>query len=153
MVDVDDFKHFNDTNGHVAGDAALRDLGTVVRSIVREVDVVCRYGGEEFSVVLPETDAAGAFVAAEKLREAVSRHRFSDAEGATGEHLTVSIGLASYPAHAGDKDELLRLADDALYQAKNGGKDRVRSPRSRPTSPPGTDGRGATGGTTRHEQE
>jgi len=132
MIDADDFKRFNDTNGHIAGDEALAEIGSVLRSVVREVDVVCRYGGEEFSVVLPETDAAGAFVAAEKLREAIATHRFANAEGERTEVLSVSVGIATYPIHAQDKESLLRCADDALYHAKRHGKNRVRSPRLSP---------------------
>lgn len=132
MLDVDDFKRFNDTQGHIAGDAALADLGAVLRASVREVDVVARYGGEEFSVILPETDGAGAFVVAEKIREAVATHAFADSDGQRSCHMTVSLGLATYPHHARDKESLLRLADDALYHAKNSGKNRVRSPRMRP---------------------
>jgi len=128
MIDADDFKRFNDTQGHIAGDVALADLGRVVRSVVREVDVVCRYGGEEFSVMLPETDAAGAYVAAEKIREAIANYQFADADGARNACLTVSLGLATFPTHAPDKESLLRAADDALYQAKGTGKNRVRSP-------------------------
>jgi diguanylate cyclase (GGDEF)-like protein len=128
MIDADDFKLFNDTHGHPAGDVALADLAHVLQRSVREVDVVTRYGGEEFSVILPETDAAGAFVVAEKVREAVSRYEFADADGERTAHFTVSLGLATYPAHAQDKEAILRLSDDALYRAKNGGKNRVRSP-------------------------
>ena len=127
MIDADDFKRYNDTNGHIAGDLALKELGHVLKANVREVDVVCRYGGEEFSVVLPQTDAAGAFVAAEKLREAVAAHEFADGEGVRGVKLTVSLGLATYPTHAESRETLLSLADDALYRAKAGGKDRVRA--------------------------
>lgn len=127
MIDADDFKRYNDTNGHIAGDLALKELGQVLKANVREVDVVCRYGGEEFSVVLPQTDAAGGFVAAEKLREAVAAHEFADGEGVRGVRLTVSLGLATYPTHAESRETLLSLADDALYRAKAGGKDRVRA--------------------------
>ncbi len=130
MLDTDDFKKFNDTYGHIAGDQALADIGAVLRTAVREIDVVCRYGGEEFSVVLPETDAEGAFVVAEKVREAVASHSFSDGHGNRGVRVTVSIGLATYPSSAADREELLRQADDALYQAKHLGRDRVRAPRS-----------------------
>jgi diguanylate cyclase (GGDEF)-like protein len=134
MIDADDFKNFNDSFGHLAGDTALADLAQVLQRCVREVDVVTRYGGEEFSVILPETDAAGAFVVAEKIREAVSRFEFADAEGERVAHFTVSVGLATYPAHARDKEAILRFSDDALYRAKNGGKNRVRSPMpQRPT--------------------
>jgi diguanylate cyclase (GGDEF)-like protein len=130
MIDADDFKQFNDTYGHIAGDQALADVGAALRSAVREIDVVCRYGGEEFAVVLPETDAEGAFVVAEKVREAVSSHSFSDGKGGRGVRVTVSIGLATFPSAAADREELLRQADDALYQAKHLGRDRVRAPRS-----------------------
>ncbi len=128
MIDADDFKRFNDTHGHIAGDRALAEFGDLLRSRVREVDLVARYGGEEFSVVLPETDAAGAFVVAEKIREAVAHHEFEDAEGTRGPRLTVSVGVATFPAHAQDRESLLRQADGALYSAKHGGKNRVRSP-------------------------
>lgn len=131
MLDADDFKGFNDSQGHIAGDRAIAELAQVMQSVVREVDVVARYGGEEFAIVLPETDAAGAFVAAEKIREAIAGHGFCDADGERCCRLTVSIGLATFPTHAWDKESLLREADDALYQAKNGGKDRVRAPKRR----------------------
>ena len=127
MVDVDDFKNFNDSFGHIAGDLALSELAEVMRHSVREVDVVARYGGEEFSVLLPETDAAGAYSVAEKVREAIAEHRYADSDGERCCSLTVSIGLASFPSHADDKESLLREADNALYAAKNGGKNRVRS--------------------------
>ena len=129
MLDADGFKAFNDSQGHVAGDVALAEMGPIVRGLVREVDVVARYGGEEFSVVLPETDAAGAYVVAEKIREAVELHEFADANGERTCSLSISVGLATYPTHATDKDSLLREADDALYHAKNGGKNRVRTPK------------------------
>jgi diguanylate cyclase (GGDEF)-like protein len=131
MLDVDDFKRINDVYGHRVGDLVLAEIGQVLRATVREVDVVARYGGEEFSVVLPETDVSGAFIVAEKIREAVSSHRFPDAEGNRRIHATVSVGLASFPTHAHDKETLLRAADDALYNAKSAGKDRVRAPRLR----------------------
>lgn len=128
MLDADDFKGFNDSYGHVAGDVALAELAQVIRRQVRDVDLVCRYGGEEFAVVLPETDSAGAFVVAEKVREAVASHVFSNGDGEPCCSLTVSIGLATYPVHAESRETLLREADDALYRAKNGGKNRVRTP-------------------------
>jgi len=142
MLDADDFKKFNDTYGHIAGDQALSEIGQVLRTAVREIDVVCRYGGEEFSVVLPETDAEGAFVVAEKVREAVASHSFADGDGKRGVHVTVSIGLATFPSSAADREELLRQADDALYQAKHLGRDRVRAPRSTVVHVPNLDDRG-----------
>ena len=131
MLDIDDFKGFNDSHGHMTGDTALADVAGVLLSVVREVDVVARYGGEEFSIILPETDAAGAFVVAEKIRETMSLYEFEDAGGQRRCHLTCSLGLATYPSHAQDKESLLKLADGALYRAKEGGKDRVRSPAPR----------------------
>lgn len=131
MLDLDDFKRINDTYGHIVGDQVLAEVGQLLKSTVREVDVVARYGGEEFTIILPETDASGAFIVAEKIREAISMHRFPDAEGGHSIHLTVSIGLSSYPVHAYDKESLLRSADDAVYHAKESGKDRVRAPRLR----------------------
>ena len=111
----------------------------MLKSTVREVDIVARYGGEEFTIILPETDASGAFIVAEKIRETIAMHRFPDAEGGHSIHLTVSIGLSSYPVHAADKESLLRSADDAVYHAKETGKDRVRAPRLRLRRMPVTD--------------
>lgn len=128
MFDIDDFKRFNDAHGHVAGDQVLGEVGRLVRGVVRDVDVVARYGGEEFSVILPETSAHGAYVVAEKIRVAIEQHTFSDAAGVVVDGLTVSIGLATFPTHAWDKEALLREADNALYHAKNGGKNRIRTP-------------------------
>ncbi len=128
MIDTDQFKEFNDRFGHPAGDLALAELGAVLRGAVRSVDVVCRYGGEEFSILLPETDARGAYAAAENVRDAVREHRFCNEDGSPECRLTVSIGFATYPQHGVDCEELLREADDALYRAKHEGRDRVRAP-------------------------
>jgi diguanylate cyclase (GGDEF)-like protein len=128
MLDADDFKAFNDAHGHVAGDRALSEIGPIMRGAVREVDLAARYGGEEFAILLPETDAQGAYVVAEKIREAVELHRFEGTDGRREYSITISVGFATYPTHASDKDSLLRLADDALYHAKGSGKNRVRPP-------------------------
>jgi diguanylate cyclase (GGDEF)-like protein len=127
MLDADVFKAFNDTHGHIAGDTALADLAATLRSSVRDIDVVCRYGGEEFAILLPETDAEGAFVAAEKVREAVAAHAFADADGARTQRITMSIGLSTFPRPAGDREALLRQADDALFIAKRSGRNRVNA--------------------------
>lgn len=129
MLDVDDFKDFNDRYGHIAGDAALAEIATVMERVVREVDLVARYGGEEFSVVLPETDTTGAFVAAEKIREAIAEHRLRDGAGDRCCHVTVSVGVATFPTHGVDREAILKEADGALYEAKSGGKNRVKTPR------------------------
>lgn len=125
MVDADEFKRYNDTYGHLAGDAALAELARVLRTCVRDIDVVCRYGGEEFALLFPETDAEGAFVAAEKLRDAVATHPFPDGADGPPQRLTISIGLTTFPASAVDREGLLRQADDALYSAKRSGRNRV----------------------------
>ncbi len=130
MFDIDDFKRFNDAHGHVAGDRVLGEVGRLLRGITRDVDTVARYGGEEFSVILPETSAHGAYAVAEKIRRAIERHTFTNAAGETVGGLTVSIGLATFPTHAWDKEALLREADNALYHAKNGGKNRIRTPKT-----------------------
>ena len=125
MIDADEFKVYNDTNGHVAGDVALAEFATAMRGAVRDIDIVCRYGGEEFAILLPETDGEGAFVVAEKVREAVAAHAFKNGEGERTEQLTVSIGLSTYPGTAQDREALLRRADDALYVVKRSGRNRV----------------------------
>jgi diguanylate cyclase (GGDEF)-like protein len=133
MIDADEFKLYNDTNGHVAGDRALAELAAVMRGAVRDIDVVCRYGGEEFAILLPETDGEGAYVVAEKVREAIAGHVFKNGEDERTERLTVSIGLSTYPGTASDREGLLRRADDALYVVKRSGRNRVSA------SPAGVD--------------
>ncbi len=125
MIDADEFKVYNDTNGHPAGDVALAELAAAMRGAVRDIDIVCRYGGEEFAILLPETDGEGAFVVAEKVREAVAAHPFKNGDGERTEQLTVSIGLSTYPGTADDREALLRRADDALYVVKRSGRNRV----------------------------
>ena len=125
MIDADEFKVYNDMNGHVAGDVALAELAAAMRGAVRDIDIVCRYGGEEFAILLPETDGEGAFVVAEKVREAVAAHAFKNGRGERTEQLTVSVGLSSYPGTAEDREALLRRADDALYVVKRSGRNRV----------------------------
>ena len=130
MIDADEFKVYNDTNGHPAGDVALAELAAAMRGAVRDIDIVCRYGGEEFAILLPETDGEGAFVVAEKVREAVANHAFKNGEGERTEQLTVSIGLSTYPGTADDREALLRRADDALYVVKRSGRNRVSASRA-----------------------
>lgn len=121
ILDLDHFKRINDTLGHAAGDAALASVGRLLRRAPRASDVAGRWGGEEFVLLLPDTDAAGAHTAAEGLRAAVGELGAGDG----GPRLTASMGIASYPEHAGDAESLLRFADDALYAAKDAGRDRV----------------------------
>jgi diguanylate cyclase (GGDEF)-like protein len=124
MLDLDHFKRINDTFGHQRGDATLIELTQRVTKVLREVDTFARYGGEEFICLLPETDYAGALVTSEKILDAVKGEPF----GETGEQLaklTVSIGVASYPIHGVSFSVLVEAADQALYRAKQEGRDRV----------------------------
>jgi diguanylate cyclase (GGDEF)-like protein len=126
MIDADDFKLFNDTHGHLAGNVALRRLAGVLRRSVREVDVVARYGGEEFAIVLPSTPKLAALKVGEKVRQAAERAGIGTEGGKVGKALTVSIGVASLPADATSAVELVDRADRALYIAKSIGKNCVK---------------------------
>jgi diguanylate cyclase (GGDEF)-like protein len=123
MVDVDGLKAVNDSLGHQRGDEVLRALGRTIRGSIRTVDSAYRYGGDEFLVLLPETDFAGAFVVAEKIRgEAEEMGYRLEAEGVA---TSVSIGLVSHPEDGGTADELVRAADRAMYNAKSLGKNQI----------------------------
>lgn len=124
MIDVDKFKQFNDSHGHPAGDRALATIATVLGNQLRERDAAIRYGGEEFMVVMPDTDSAEAYAIAERLRHAVQQAPITRTDGSPLPHVTISVGLAS--GHA-ERDALLAAADAALYRAKHGGRNRVCS--------------------------
>jgi diguanylate cyclase (GGDEF)-like protein len=126
MLDLDHFKKVNDTLGHPRGDAVLVELAARLRAEVREVDTVARYGGEELVVILPETDEAGAAQAAERICDAVRRTPFGR-PGEAAVAVTVSVGAAVFPAHGADAEDLLRRADEALYEAKRAGRDTWRA--------------------------
>jgi diguanylate cyclase (GGDEF)-like protein len=121
-LDIDDFKIYNDTLGHQAGDQILKDLASVLKDQSRKMDHVCRYGGEEFTVILPHTDNKEAFQISERLRETIKIFPFSHEEILPSKHLTVSIGLATYPENGVTSSELITASDKALYQAKHKGK-------------------------------
>jgi diguanylate cyclase (GGDEF)-like protein len=127
MVDVDHFKHYNDTNGHPSGDEVLRTVAMLLSSNVRSLDACVRYGGEEFLVVLPRTTHERARRTAERIRAAVEEYPFSGRERQPGGKLTVSLGLASLPSHARTAQDLVAKADEALYAAKQAGRNRVVS--------------------------
>jgi len=124
FIDIDHFKNVNDTYGHPAGDEVLRQLGRILESSSRMIDVPSRNGGEEFSILLPvcPPDLAGRI--AENVRRAVEAHPFALPDG-TVIHLTVSIGLAGYHARVPSADALVKQADEALYDAKRSGRNRV----------------------------
>ena len=125
MIDLDDFKKYNDHLGHLAGDLILRELAQVIRDNVREIDLAARYGGEEFAVVLPYTDTIGALTVAERIRTAIAGHAYSlDTVSACG-RLTASLGVAFCPMDATTTEALIDKADAMLFKAKNTGKNRV----------------------------
>jgi two-component system cell cycle response regulator len=127
LVDIDHFKEINDTAGHLAGDSVLRQLGALLADAMRKVDVLARYGGEEFVAMLPETSMEGAAVFAERLRERIAAQVF-DIGGQRSVRLTVSIGLATFPSSGvASTDDLFARADEALYRAKSGGRNQVRT--------------------------
>jgi len=125
IADVDHFKQVNDTYGHQMGDFVLSTLGKVLKTSLREIDIPCRYGGEEFVVIFPETEANAAAIAAERLSNSVSEYKFTKpGEGEVS--ITISVGIAAFPEHADDQETLIRLADKALYAAKEAGRKCVR---------------------------
>ncbi len=142
IFDIDNFKLFNDTYGHQAGDAVLRQLGAFVQKLVRSIDVVCRYGGEEFCVIMQETGANDAVIFVERLREKIESFKFSFDFAEEAPRITVSIGVAIYPLDAQNADKLIYSADMALLQAKGDGKNRYRlyselhQPAKNDTKPP-----------------
>ncbi len=126
MIDVDHFKKFNDTYGHLMGDLALKNLTRILVENIREVDTLARFGGEEFVVLLADTALNDALGVAEKLRHLVEVKSARTLEkGGSGIPLTVSVGMASYPHHASSEEELINLADQALYKAKAMGRNQV----------------------------
>lgn len=123
MVDIDDFKKVNDTYGHPAGDAILKDVGKCILSSIREDDLGFRYGGEEFSVILPASDVPAGRVVAERMRALIEHYPFRIDQHVL--KVTVSIGVASWPASADNIKDLISEADKGLYEAKHAGKNRV----------------------------
>jgi diguanylate cyclase (GGDEF)-like protein len=125
MIDLDDFKQINDTYGHQQGDEVLAHVAWELRDASRDLDTVARYGGEELAVVLPQTDAKGAALLAERMRAAVEDLHVPRVGGAGTIAITASFGVASIPENAQDRNELIAAADGALYAAKAAGKNRV----------------------------
>jgi len=124
MLDIDFFKQFNDTYGHLQGDIIIKDIAKILRRTVRNIDFSARYGGEEFAVVLPEVDAEGAAVVAERIRKSIEDSDFSGEEGPV--HVTVSMGVAEFkPKKMRSPSQIIAEADKALYQSKETGRNRV----------------------------
>jgi len=124
FVDLDGFKDVNDTHGHLLGSRALVEVAAVLRRAARETDIIARYGGDEFAIVLPETDLAGAQLVAERVRDRIAAHRFLHGEG-LAVRLTASIGIAVLPDHATTAEGLLQAADRAMYWVKSRGKNGI----------------------------
>jgi diguanylate cyclase (GGDEF)-like protein len=124
MLDLDHFKHINDTFGHTAGDAVLQELGTSLKSYIRASDIACRYGGEEFILIMPEASLEVTRQRAERLRQDAEKRKVSY-NGMLLEPVTFSIGVAVFPEHGSSYLTLLSAVDEALYRAKNEGRNRV----------------------------
>ncbi|PIR25526.1 MAG: hypothetical protein COX62_02765 [Deltaproteobacteria bacterium CG_4_10_14_0_2_um_filter_43_8] len=125
MVDVDHFKEYNDSFGHLLGDDVLKKLGNLFVKNLREVDTVARFGGEEFVLLLPDTDKHGAIAVSEKLRRLVEKQRFFSAGQKETRTVTISLGLSTYPDDVGEIEELVDFADIALYRSKERGRNQV----------------------------
>jgi diguanylate cyclase (GGDEF)-like protein len=137
FIDIDHFKHYNDLNGHEAGNLVLQQLASILRNTTRvmdglfkisDLDIVARYGGEEFVIILPETGVTGGFSRAKRILEEVRAYPFYNREKQPEGTLTVSIGIAEYPSDADLASELIKKADAALYKAKNSGRDKISGP-------------------------
>ena len=124
FIDLDGFKSVNDSHGHLAGSKALVEAAAIIRGSARETDVVARFGGDEFSLILPDTGREGAVSVAERIRDRIRVFTFLSSDGLSV-HLTASIGVATLPDVAGSAEELLRAADTAMYRVKDAGKDGI----------------------------
>lgn len=125
MIDVDHFKIYNDTFGHMQGDLVLKRIGELLKRNLREVDTVARFGGEEFVLLLPDTDKRGAIAVAEKVRVFVEAYRFATEDHHETRPITISAGIACFPGDVSEMDDLIDRADIALYRAKENGRNRV----------------------------
>jgi diguanylate cyclase (GGDEF)-like protein len=126
FLDLDGFKTVNDNHGHLAGSQALAETAAIIRGCARETDIVARFGGDEFSLILPDTGREGAFSVATRIRDRVGAAQFLASDGLSL-HLTVSIGVATLPDSAGSAEELLRAADAAMYRVKASGKNGIQA--------------------------
>jgi diguanylate cyclase (GGDEF)-like protein len=135
FLDLDGFKQVNDQHGHLAGSRALVEAAAIIRGCARETDVVARFGGDEFSLILPDTGVEGAAAVASRIRERLSAARFLASDGLSV-HLTASVGVATLPDVASDAEQLLKAADTAMYKVKAAGKDGIHIAQEGETSPP-----------------
>ena len=121
MLDIDKFKKMNDEFGHLLGDEVLRQVSSIFSAQLRKADVACRYGGEEFAIIVPETTGDHALAVAEKLRQVIENWHFPG----VSRKVTVTGGVASYPQNGTTRDDLVRAADEALYAGKQAGRNRI----------------------------
>ena len=131
MLDIDNFKKYNDSHGHQAGDMLLREISAILTKNSRDIDRVIRYGGEEFLIVFPETGKLAAVKAAERVRRSIEAHAFILPNKKLGPLVTVSIGVASLPEEGKTSEEVIKKADEMLYLAKNAGKNSVQADQSK----------------------
>lgn len=124
-IDIDDFKIYNDTLGHQEGDKILKNLAVLLRNQSRKIDLVCRYGGEEFTIILPHTDKKEAFMIAERIRMDIQKYPFLNEDVLPNKQITVSLGVATFPENGQLPAELISSSDKSLYQAKNKGKNKT----------------------------
>lgn len=125
MIDIDDFKLFNDSEGHLAGDEVLKNIAGIAKESLRVIDVIARFGGEEFAVVMPQTEKDEAYIVAERIRNSVKEQLPCTWKTFPRHNITISTGIATFPHDGKDRKELIRNADKALYRAKMEGKDRT----------------------------
>lgn len=126
IFDIDYFKNYNDSHGHPMGDVILKEISSLLKSNIRPTDFAARYGGEEFVILVVETDKKGAELFAEKFRKTVETTHFEHQEQQPNKNLTISLGVANFPADAHSPQELINMADKALYKAKESGRNQVK---------------------------
>lgn len=134
MIDIDHFKNYNDRYGHPEGDRVLQMFASIIKSSIRDVDYVARWGGEEFVVLLPSTDLEGGYYVAEKIRRNIRKYPFPNRSTQPNRRFSVSVGLAVYPDCVSTQEDLISCADRALYEAKGSGRDRVITAQARQAS-------------------
>jgi diguanylate cyclase (GGDEF)-like protein len=130
ILDIDEFKKFNDTFGHAPGDSLLREFGRILREHLRKSDISCRFGGDEFVLVLPDSSIADTQERVEQIRKMLKELQLAHPDGRSLGTITLSAGIAYMPEHGVTETELLRAADEAMYTAKQAGGDRIAVCRS-----------------------
>jgi diguanylate cyclase (GGDEF)-like protein len=125
MLDIDDFKLFNDTEGHLSGDEVLKNIANIAKESTRVIDIIARFGGEEFTIIMPQTEKDEAFFVAERIRKSTREQLSHTWRYFPKEHITVTVGIATFPSDGRDMKNLIRNADKALYKGKREGKDKT----------------------------